>query len=101
MGDWKFANLLSAASKLATSEMWREKKQQNIGSTSHQSSRKAWPRICNSFKLFIFVFSNQVRYFNLSLDLSFNVSDFMLFSETLCCDKLNNFDDFISTMEIS
>ena len=83
MGDWKFANLLSAASELASSEMRREKKQQYIGSTSHQSSRKAWPRICNSFKHFIFVFSTQVSYFNLSLKLSFNLSDFMFFSETL------------------
>ena len=66
-------------------ELWmrREKKQQYIGSTSHQSLRKAWPRICNSFKHFIFVFSTQVSYFNLSLKLSFNLSDFMFFSETL------------------
>ena len=83
MGDWKFANLLSAASKLATSEMWREKKQQNIGSTSHQSSRKAWPRICNSLKHFIFVFSTQVSYFNLTLKLSFKLSDLMFFSRKL------------------
>ena len=62
-----------------------EKKRHNtIGSTSYQSSRKAWPRICNSFKHFIFVFSTQVSYFTLSLKLSFfNLNDFSFFSETL------------------
>ena len=80
MGDWWFANLLSAASELASSEMRREKKQQYICSTSHQSSPKAWPRICNSFKHFTFVFSTQVWHFILSLKLSFNLSDFMFFS---------------------
>ena len=74
---------LSAASELASSETRREQNQQYIGSTSHQSSRKAWPRVCNSFKHFILVFSTQVSYFNPSLNLSFNLIDFMLFSETL------------------
>ena len=79
MGDWKFANLLSTSSELASSEMRREKKQLYIGSTSHQSSRKAWPRICDSFNHFIFVFSTQVSSIKLSLKLSFNLSDFMFF----------------------
>ena len=75
----RICSLLRAASELASSEMRREKKQQYIGSTSHQSSRKAWPRICNSFKRFIFVFSTHCSYYNLNLSLSFNLSDFTFF----------------------
>ena len=77
---WEVGSLRICSLLHASSEMGREKKQQyNIGSTSHQSSRQAWPRICNSSKHFIFVFSTQVSCFNLSLKLSFNLSDFMLF----------------------
>ena len=82
---WEVGSLRICSLLHASSEMGREKKQQyNIGSTSHQSSRQAWPRICNSSKHFIFVFSTQVSCFNLSLKLSFNLSDFMFFfSKTL------------------
>ena len=47
--------------------------------TRHRE-RPGHVRICNSFKHFIFVFSTQVSYFNLSLMLSFNLSDFIFFS---------------------
>ena len=41
------------------------KYRRNLPRINHREN--AWPRICNSSKRFIFVFSTQVSYFNLSL----------------------------------
>ena len=47
----------------------------HIGSASHQSPQMAWPRICKTL-----FFSTQVSYCNMSLNLSCNLSNFMLLS---------------------
>ena len=70
----------SAVLRCRVRELWdaaRAKKKKTIGLTSHPSTPKAWPHICNSSKHFIVVFATQVIYFNLSL------SDFMLTSQIL------------------
>ena len=95
MGDRKFANLLLCCLLRASSPALRrgEKK-----ATVHRLDLA--PIIANGlatnylqfvyYKRFIFVFSTQVIYFNLSLNLSFTPSDFMF---CVCFPKLSNMLD--------
>ena len=81
----EFAALVSAASELASSEMRWEKKQQKYISARPRTNHREKPGHVSAIhsNISFFVFSTQVSYFNLSLNLSFNLSDFMFFSETL------------------
>ena len=82
-GDWKFANLLCCEQR---AEMrWDKKQQQCIGSTTHQSSRMAWPRICNSLNISFFVFLTQASYLTWAWSWAVTWAISCFFSETLHC----------------
>ena len=78
---WEFGSLRICCSVVCC-EMPREKKQQYIGSTSHRSSRKAWPRICNSFFQNISFLCFRIRLAEPEAEI-FNLSHFMFPLETL------------------
>ena len=64
MGDRKFANLLSAASELASSGMRRAEKRNSISGRPSTNHRERPGHVSAIYLTYIFVLSTQVSFFN-------------------------------------